>query len=216
MRVCGRPNVLMTAKNRVCMTHPWRRKNDTCRRTKTMHQDPAHHGDRSGADAVKTSIPINSCMCRLDRGATAEHGADLLHGVAEVVVDGGDAGEVELGRWDCAGQNLHADCEQASDGTGRTIAAAAAAVADDGACWGSRRDDESSWEEGNIGRVLTAHRHLDGVDVDGSVHDDAAAGGVSAAFLKQELYTVGGVACRLSGYIIVRMGKYIHQEPKTK
>ncbi|RRT46682.1 hypothetical protein B296_00046736 [Ensete ventricosum] len=62
MRVCGRPNVLMTAKNRVCMTHPWRRKNDTCRRTKTMHQDPAHHGDRSGADAVKTSIPINSCM----------------------------------------------------------------------------------------------------------------------------------------------------------
>lgn len=25
MRVCGRPNVLMTAKNRVCMTHPRRR-----------------------------------------------------------------------------------------------------------------------------------------------------------------------------------------------
>ncbi|RWW23527.1 hypothetical protein BHE74_00041927 [Ensete ventricosum] len=131
---------------------------------------------------------------RFGRGrATGEHSPNLLHGVAEVVVDGGDGGEVKLGGGDGGGEHLHADREQASDG-GVTIAATAGAdvwLAGDG------RDDEPGREEGNVGRVLAAHRHLHGVDVYCSVHHDAATGGVGAALLEQEIHAVGGVACSL-------------------
>lgn len=110
------------------------------------------------------------------RSGAAEHGGDLLHGVGKVVVDGGDAGEVEFGGVDGAGEYLRADGEEAAGGVG------------------GREDDESGREKGDTGRVLPAHGNLDGVDVDGGVDEDAAAGGVGAALLQQQLHAVSRIA----------------------
>ena len=44
--------------------------------------------------------------------SVANSSTDLVDGVAQVVVNGGDAGEVNLGRWHGACKNLKTDSEQ--------------------------------------------------------------------------------------------------------
>lgn len=101
--------------------------------------------------------------------AASEHPAYLVDDVAEVVVDGGDAGEVELGVGHCAGQNLKAHGEQAAGVSGGRVRGGfrVTLVISRVRHWGY---DEPHWQERDAGWILTVHRHLDCIDVDCSVH----------------------------------------------
>lgn len=108
-----------------------------------------------------------------------------------MVVDGADAGQIQLCRHHGAGEYLHTDCQQASD---CRWSIANAGVAGRGSRRGGRNKDETGGEERDEGGVLAAHGDLHGVNIDGGVDYHAAAGRLSAALLEEELYVLGGVA----------------------
>lgn len=120
-----------------------------------------------------------------------------MHDVAYVIVDGGDAREVELCGGDAAGQDLEADGQKAA-GRGPVVVIGRRQVVDmvATAVVSSRpggEQDEANGKERNVGWVLAAHCNLDCIDIDRRI-DDEAAGGVGAALLEHQFYMLGGVA----------------------
>jgi hypothetical protein len=132
------------------------------------------------------------------RPSALERGCDLVDGVADVAVDRGHAREVQLSRGHSASEHLHAHGEEAAAG-GLVGVTCWAALAVAGACGagccsrrvGGREDGEAQREERDVGRVLAAHCHLDGVHVHGRKHHEAPAVGVGAALLQHELHVLG-------------------------
>jgi hypothetical protein len=132
------------------------------------------------------------------RPSALERGCDLVDGVADVAVDRGHAREVQLSRGHRASEHLHAHGEEAAAGglVGVTcwVALAVAGACGAGCCSrrvGGREDGEAQREERDVGRVLAAHCHLDGVHVHGRKHHEAPAVGVGAALLQHELHVLG-------------------------
>lgn len=127
---------------------------------------------RSGTSCGFSARPNETGIVR------AKSGFNLVQSIAEVVVNGGDAGEVELRGRDRAGQHLQPHSEKAPwvrrrrwwSGGGQFggIAVDGYAGCVDARCgW---HDDEALGKKGYAGWVLAAHGELDRLHVDGGVH----------------------------------------------
>lgn len=89
---------------------------------------------------------------------------DLVHGVAKKIVNGSNAGKVELRGRNCAGKNLESDSEQAA-GVGQVPVVVARSrdrvkfvvVVSGGGGWGEGSNDETQGKERDGGRVVGVH-----------------------------------------------------------
>lgn len=115
-------------------------------------------------------------------GPARQSAGDLVDGGEEMVIDGGDAGKIELGWRDGARQHLHPDGEEAADGGGVICGGGGG-----GGGWRGRsfrgEEDEAGGEKGNVGRILAAHCDLNGIDVDRRIDYQAATRRLGAALL---------------------------------
>lgn len=144
-----------------------------------------------GARGAAANAAILSCSSGNARVAAAtESGDNLLHRVAEMVVNGGDAGEVEFCGRTCAGKDLESHSQQTTwvdNIAGRGGGGSAVFLTMIWRWWGEvigcwagrfhrvqRDNDKAERKEGNAGRVLSTHCQLDAVHVHGCVHHKAA------------------------------------------
>lgn len=146
----------------------------------------SHHGTHVIGRAVQVSI--------------AQHSTDLLHRVADMVINHSDAWEVELGCRDRAGQDLEANCQEAT--RDRAFLAIdrwrsnQAVGPRNAAGTGGWDDRKSNGQKRDTGKILPVHGELDRVNINGRVNHQAAWV-VSVALLQHQLYVMGWIARHL-------------------